>query len=150
MNRSHASCRDLYECSCPELDRLVDVCLKSGAVGSRLTGAGWGGCAVSMVPGEEVESFLHAVSEAFYRPDPRRAAMEKQSLFVSKPGGGAAIFLTERDELSEALLVGEGVRRAAGARPASSPQVLLPRSSSLSGLLETTDLSEYSSGRRCT
>lgn len=45
-----------------------------------------------------------------------------------------------RNELSEALLVGEGVRRAAGARPASSPQVLLPRSSSLSGLLETTDL----------
>lgn len=95
MNQSHASCRDLYECSCPELDQLVDICLKSGAVGSRLTGAGWGGCAVSMVPDDKVESFLQAVSEAYYRPDPRRAAMEKQSLFVSKPGGGAAIFLGE-------------------------------------------------------
>uniref|UniRef100_A0A8C9WUS1 Galactokinase 2 n=1 Tax=Sander lucioperca TaxID=283035 RepID=A0A8C9WUS1_SANLU len=95
MNQSHASCRDLYECSCPELDQLVDICLKSGAVGSRLTGAGWGGCAVSMVPDEKVESFLQAVSEAYYLPDPRRAAMEKQSLFVSKPGGGAAIFLDE-------------------------------------------------------
>ncbi|XP_019934626.2 N-acetylgalactosamine kinase [Paralichthys olivaceus] len=93
MNQSHASCRDLYECSCPELDQLVDICLKSGAVGSRLTGAGWGGCAVSMVPNEKVESFLHAVREAYYLPDPRRAAMEKQSLFVTKPGGGAAIFL---------------------------------------------------------
>ncbi|KAL6106567.1 galk2 [Pungitius sinensis] len=93
MNRSHASCRDLYECSCPELDTLVDICLKSGAAGSRLTGAGWGGCAVSMVPVEMVESFLRAVSEAFYLHDPRRAAMEKQSLFVSKPGGGAAIFV---------------------------------------------------------
>ncbi len=68
---------------------------KSGAVGSRLTGAGWGGCAVSMVPGEKVEAFLQAVREAYYLPDPRRAAMEKQSLFVSKPGGGAAIFLEE-------------------------------------------------------
>ncbi|XP_028263562.1 N-acetylgalactosamine kinase isoform X2 [Parambassis ranga] len=93
MNLSHASCRDLYECSCPELDQLVDICLKSGAVGSRLTGAGWGGCAVSMVPSEKVESFLQAVRDAFYLPDPRRAAMEPQSLFVSKPGGGAAIFL---------------------------------------------------------
>ncbi|XP_029289333.1 N-acetylgalactosamine kinase [Cottoperca gobio] len=95
MNQSHASCRDLYECSCPELDQLVDICLKSGAVGSRLTGAGWGGCAVSMVPDEKVESFLQAVSEAYFLPDPRRAAMEKQSLFVSKPGGGATIFLEE-------------------------------------------------------
>lgn len=95
MNQSHASCRDLYECSCPELDQLVDICLKAGAVGSRLTGAGWGGCAVSMVPAEKVESFLQAVRAAYYLPDPRRAAMEKQSLFVSKPGGGAAIFLEE-------------------------------------------------------
>lgn len=95
MNQSHASCRDLYECSCPELDQLVDICLKAGAVGSRLTGAGWGGCAVSMVPSEKVEPFLQAVRAAYYLPDPRRAAMEKQSLFVSKPGGGAAIFLEE-------------------------------------------------------
>uniref|UniRef100_A0A7N8XXH7 N-acetylgalactosamine kinase n=1 Tax=Mastacembelus armatus TaxID=205130 RepID=A0A7N8XXH7_9TELE len=95
MNQSHASCRDLYECSCPELDQLVDICLKSGAVGSRLTGAGWGGCAVSMVPSEKVEFFIQAVREAYYLTDPRRAAMEKQSLFVSKPGGGAVIFLEE-------------------------------------------------------
>uniref|UniRef100_A0A665WX65 N-acetylgalactosamine kinase n=1 Tax=Echeneis naucrates TaxID=173247 RepID=A0A665WX65_ECHNA len=95
MNQSHASCRDLYECSCPELDQLVDICRKSGAVGSRLTGAGWGGCAVSMVPSETVESFLQAVREAYYLPDAHRAAMEKQSLFVSKPGGGAAVFLEE-------------------------------------------------------
>lgn len=68
---------------------------QSGAVGSRLTGAGWGGCAVSMVPSKKVESFLQAVREAYYTPDPRRRAMEKQSLFVSKPGGGAAIFLEQ-------------------------------------------------------
>ncbi|KAJ0029365.1 hypothetical protein NQD34_004362 [Periophthalmus magnuspinnatus] len=95
MNQSHSSCRDLYECSCPELDQLVQLCLKSGAVGSRLTGAGWGGCAVSMVPVEKVDDFLKAVREGYYRCDARRAAIEKQSLFVTKPGGGATIFIEE-------------------------------------------------------
>lgn len=95
MNQSHSSCRDLYECSCPELDQLVDLCLKSGAVGSRLTGAGWGGCAVSMVPIEKVDGFLKAVREGYYLNDPHRAAIEKQSLFVTKPGAGAAIFIEE-------------------------------------------------------
>ncbi|XP_061101188.1 N-acetylgalactosamine kinase isoform X1 [Conger conger] len=91
MRDSHASCRDLYECSCPELDQLVDTCLQSGAVGSRLTGAGWGGCVVSMVPVDALDSFLQRVRESYYQPDARRAALEKQSLFVTKPGGGAAI-----------------------------------------------------------
>lgn len=64
-------------------------------MGSRLTGAGWGGCAVSMVPSEKAESFMLAVRESYFLPDPRRATMENESLFVSKPGGGAAILLEE-------------------------------------------------------
>ncbi|KAG7323996.1 hypothetical protein KOW79_012012 [Hemibagrus wyckioides] len=95
MNQSHTSCRDLYECSCPELDQLVDICREAGAVGSRLTGAGWGGCAVSMVPAERTESFLRTVKDRYYMPDARRAALIKQSLFVTRPGGGAAIFTEE-------------------------------------------------------
>ncbi|XP_027028959.2 N-acetylgalactosamine kinase [Tachysurus fulvidraco] len=92
MNQSHTSCRDLYECSCPELDQLVDICREAGAVGSRLTGAGWGGCAVSMVPTERIDSFLRTVKDGYYMPDARRAALLKQSLFVTRPAGGAAIF----------------------------------------------------------
>ncbi|XP_067874047.1 N-acetylgalactosamine kinase isoform X4 [Heterodontus francisci] len=92
MNQSHVSCRDMYECSCPELDQLVDICMQSGAVGSRLTGAGWGGCTVSMVPTEKLDSFLTKVQEVYYEANVQRAALQTQRLFATQPGGGAAVY----------------------------------------------------------
>ncbi|XP_016065612.1 PREDICTED: N-acetylgalactosamine kinase isoform X1 [Miniopterus natalensis] len=93
MNQSHVSCRDMYECSCPELDQLVDICRTFGAQGSRLTGAGWGGCTVSLVPADKLPSFLANVHEAYYQSGDRSLEPEKQSLFATKPGGGALVFL---------------------------------------------------------
>ncbi|ESO99243.1 hypothetical protein LOTGIDRAFT_149048, partial [Lottia gigantea] len=92
MNTSHNSCRDLYECSHPELDNLVEICRKSGAVGSRLTGAGWGGCAVSMVKAGDAVSFLAKVRDQYYKPHEDRAQKILTSLFASEPGPGAAIY----------------------------------------------------------
>ncbi len=46
---SHASLRDDYEVSTPELDLLVELLVESGAIGARLTGAGFGGCVVALV-----------------------------------------------------------------------------------------------------
>ncbi|XP_023972667.1 N-acetylgalactosamine kinase isoform X2 [Physeter macrocephalus] len=95
MNQSHVSCRDMYECSCPELDQLVDICRKFGAQGSRLTGAGWGGCTVSIVPADKLSSFLANVHEAYYQRSNQSLVPEKQSLFATKPGGGALVFLED-------------------------------------------------------
>ncbi|XP_070542677.1 N-acetylgalactosamine kinase-like isoform X2 [Ptychodera flava] len=93
MNESHASCRDLYECSCTELDELTQLCVQSGALGSRLTGAGWGGCAVSMVRGHRVADFLSKVYEGYYANDPQRKVRVQESLFTTQPGSGAALYI---------------------------------------------------------
>ncbi|GMT01551.1 hypothetical protein PENTCL1PPCAC_23725 [Pristionchus entomophagus] len=50
MNDSHTSCSQSYECSTPGLDDLVASLLSSGALGARLTGAGWGGCVIALCP----------------------------------------------------------------------------------------------------
>jgi galactokinase len=57
MTQSHISLRDDFEVSCSELDVLVEAALQAGALGSRLTGAGFGGCTVSLVPKGKLESF---------------------------------------------------------------------------------------------
>lgn len=70
MNESQTSCRDLYECSCPEIDEITDLARKNGAYGSRLTGAGWGGCTISLVHANKTESFIKAMIEQYYNTKP--------------------------------------------------------------------------------
>ncbi|VDM32805.1 unnamed protein product [Hydatigera taeniaeformis] len=88
MNASHESCRDLYKCSCPELDRLVDICRWAGSYGSRLTGAGWGGCVISLVPESHSEEFLATVAKTYYNATPEAVSQE---LFLTQPGRAAGI-----------------------------------------------------------
>jgi galactokinase len=61
MLESHASLRDDYEVSTPELDELVERLLAAGALGARLTGAGFGGCVVGLAAAEEGERIAAAV-----------------------------------------------------------------------------------------
>ena len=66
MNDSHASLRDLYEVSCEELDIMVEEAQRiPGTLGSRMTGAGFGGCTVSLVHEDDIERFISEVGEAY-------------------------------------------------------------------------------------
>ncbi|KAM0984737.1 hypothetical protein ACFX2I_012022 [Malus domestica] len=96
MNDSHYSCSVLYECSCPELEELVNICRENGALGARLTGAGWGGCAVALVKDSIVPQFILNLKERFYQSRIDRGVINNNDLglyvFASKPSSGAAVF----------------------------------------------------------
>ena len=66
LNAGHASVRDQLRISCPALDELTQAALKSGALGARLTGAGFGGCAVVFCRADERESVAAGLVQRYY------------------------------------------------------------------------------------
>uniref|UniRef100_A0AAV1T6G2 Galactokinase n=1 Tax=Peronospora matthiolae TaxID=2874970 RepID=A0AAV1T6G2_9STRA len=92
MTASHSSCRTLCECSCPELDALVDAALAAGALGARLTGAGWGGCIVALVYKDSVSDFINEVQSIYYSGRRGTPADESTTIFETAPARGADIF----------------------------------------------------------
>ncbi|GMU93828.1 MAG: galactokinase [Candidatus Hydrogenedentota bacterium] len=68
MDASHRSCAEDFGVSCAELDELVEAARQSGSIGSRLTGAGFGGCTVHLVPDEKLGQFRDGVISAYYAP----------------------------------------------------------------------------------
>jgi galactokinase len=67
MYASHESSRTDYENSTPELDLLVELARRYGAVGARLTGAGWGGATINLVQEQQMETFAQQVGEEYTR-----------------------------------------------------------------------------------
>ena len=64
MNQSHISLRDDYDVSCEEIDILVDLAWKiPGVLGSRITGGGFGGCTVSIVKDESIDTFIETIGK---------------------------------------------------------------------------------------
>ncbi|MDR1212961.1 MAG: galactokinase [Propionibacteriaceae bacterium] len=86
---SHASLRDDYEVSAPELDTVVETALAGGALGARMTGGGFGGSAIALVPTAAVADLRQAVDQAFVA-----AGYASRPAFIeavaSGPGGPAA------------------------------------------------------------
>ncbi|MBN9643284.1 galactokinase [Corynebacterium mendelii] len=64
MCASHASLRDDYEVTCPELDSAVDAAMEAGALGARMTGGGFGGSAIALIPADTVDKVAEAVAAA--------------------------------------------------------------------------------------
>ncbi len=93
MYDSHSSCSNQYQCSHPQLDKLVDLSKKHGALGARLTGAGWGGCIVALVPNNLVDDFIEGLEKNYYLDLPAAQNKDRREyIFPTKPGGGAEIF----------------------------------------------------------
>jgi galactokinase len=84
---SHASLRDRLRVSCAALDRLVDAAMESGALGARLTGGGFGGCAVVFCKKAELVKVEAGLEERFYRG---RSGFDRQChLIRAEPSKGA-------------------------------------------------------------
>ena len=108
---SHASLRDLYEVSCPELDVLVEIAVAApGVVGSRMTGAGFGGCTVTLVEPDAVSACASASSAS---TPPHRTHAPCSGRSARWPAPACCV---ER----------AGARRRRGAQPFVDPSVRPP------------------------
>jgi galactokinase len=86
MYDSHTSLRDDYEVSTPELDSFVRTAQQHGATGARLTGAGFGGCAIALVPKGETAEFTDACEQAF-----AECGFEEPEFYEFVPAAGAEV-----------------------------------------------------------
>ena len=66
---SHASMRDDFEISCDELDLVVETAVAEGALGARMTGGGFGGSAIALVPSDEADRVARRIAAAFAARD---------------------------------------------------------------------------------
>lgn len=81
---SHASMRDDFEISVPELDLAVETALHAGAIGARMTGGGFGGAAIALVPTDHFDAIADAVTTAF-----ANAGYTAPTVFSVVPSDGA-------------------------------------------------------------
>jgi galactokinase len=87
MNACHASLRDLYEVSCPELDVMAALAQSlPGCYGARLTGGGFGGCTVNLVAGEAVEAFVRNLAAGYKQ----ETGLEPE-IYICRAADGAGV-----------------------------------------------------------
>lgn len=88
MYASHESLRDDYQVSTPELDAFVEQARASGALGARLTGAGFGGCAIALIERERAEALAEATRARY-----AAAGFDDPTFYQFRPSAGAEVVL---------------------------------------------------------
>jgi galactokinase len=86
MYASHASLRDDYEVSTPELDAFVAAAAECEALGARLTGAGFGGCAIALIGGDRVDGLTDVVVQRF-----AESGFARPDFYDFQPSDGAEV-----------------------------------------------------------
>ena len=84
LTASHASMRDDYEITVPEVDTAVDALLQAGALGARMTGGGFGGCVIGLIEASAVEDARDTVERIY-----RERGFAPPLVFTEQPGEGA-------------------------------------------------------------
>ncbi|MGB9596152.1 MAG: galactokinase [Candidatus Poribacteria bacterium] len=88
MNESHIGLRDEYEVSCPELDAMVEIAWSiDGVIGSRMTGAGFGGCTVSIVIEDCVQELINKVHKEY----PKRTGLQPEIYVCTAEDGAGTV-----------------------------------------------------------
>ena len=86
LNQSHASLRDDYNVSCPELNTAVDASIAAGALGARMVGGGFGGSAIALIHAAHTQETIAAIEKAF-----AAESFKAPRFFTSLPSQGAEI-----------------------------------------------------------
>jgi len=86
INQSHASLRDDYTVSCPELDTAVEAALAAGALGSRMVGGGFGGSAIALIQASKTSETIRSIEKAF-----ASKGFKAPRFFTSLPSQGAEL-----------------------------------------------------------
>jgi galactokinase len=90
MNASHRSLADDFECSTQRLDAMVECARRGGALGARLTGAGFGGSIVALCDAGDASSVIESIDRGYYaKLFPGESAEEFRS--VLHAGAGASV-----------------------------------------------------------
>lgn len=86
LNASHASLRDDYDVSCPELNTAVDAAITAGALGARMVGGGFGGSAIALIKASHTQETIKSIEVAF-----ESKRFKSPRFFTSLPSQGAEI-----------------------------------------------------------